>query len=459
MYDPMEHESFVVQDEMKQPKKKNPMGFKIVALCLACTLLGGGAGLGAALAVRGGGQPAVSTEPDTIFESTAPATDAVAVTTLPEEGSALTPAQVYARNVGSCVGITVSTTTTNVFGYTTKYAATGSGFVLTQNGYIATNYHVIEQAAKSSNVSITVSFQNGKSYKAKYVGGESDNDVAVLKIEAEGLTPAVLGDSDRLVVGESVYAIGNPLGELTYSLTDGLVSALDRVITTGSGSDATSMNMLQTNCAINPGNSGGPLFNRYGQVIGITTAKMSSGGTSDSASVEGLGFAIPINDVKSILTDLIQKGYVTGRPSLGIRVSSVSQEDADRYGLRVGAYVEDVQAGSAAEKAGLEAGDIIIAIDEREVASSAELIAAKGQYRAGESATLTVLRGGKELKIEVTFDEEKEKEKEKAPDETREEKPAEQETPRQDDGNDRGGQGGYEFYWPFGDFPFSEFFR
>ena len=193
-------------------------------------------------------------------------------------GEPMTPEQLYASNLASCVGITVSTTSVNIFGQTTTSAASGSGFVLTQDGYIVTNYHVIEDAAKDSSVSIEVSFADGKQYTAKLVGGEQDNDVAVLKIEASDLTPVKLGDSDQLVVGEGVYTIGNPLGELTYSLTDGLVSALDRLITTTStnpstgAAETTTLNVLQTNCDINPGNSGGPLFDSYGNVVGIVTA-------------------------------------------------------------------------------------------------------------------------------------------------------------------------------------------
>ena len=174
-------------------------------------------------------------------------------------------------------------------------AAAGSGFVISSDGYIVTNYHVIKDAT-----SIRVAFVDGQTYDAKLVGGEAENDVAVLKIEATGLHALTLGDSDSLVVGEPVYTIGNPLGELTWSLTDGLVSAKDRSVTTSEGQ---TMNMLQTNTAINSGNSGGPLFNAYGEVVGITSAKLSSNGDSSEASIEGLGFAIPINDVRSMITD------------------------------------------------------------------------------------------------------------------------------------------------------------
>lgn len=451
MFDPNVEPEFTVRTPEKKPARKH-LGLKIAALCLVCAVIGGAAGFGGAYAARQTvAQLDGAAAPATIYESTAPTADAVTVTNLPT-GTSLTPAQVYKNNVGSCVGITVSTTT-NVFGYTTTSAATGSGFVLTRDGYIATNYHVIEAAAKNSGVPITVSFQNGKSYQAKLVGGEADNDVAVLKIDDSSLTPVTLGDSSQLEVGQAVYAIGNPLGELTYSLTDGLVSALDRVITTGNGSDATSLNMLQTNCAINPGNSGGPLFNEYGQVVGITTAKVSNSGSSGSASVEGLGFAIPINDVKVILTDLIQRGYVTGKPSLGVRISSVSQQDALRYGLRVGAYVESVIDGSCAQRAGLQTGDIIVALDDTEIGSAAALVAAKTQYRAGDTATVTVIRSGQEMKLQLTFDEEK-------PDTTAAAEPDTSKTPQEEQQQGgRSGQDGY-YSWPFGDlFPFSEFFR
>ena len=380
-----------------KPARKNRTGLKIAALCLSCALLGGIAGVGSVLIanrVEGKGQTTIYHGEHTPV--------AVTVANVPS-ATPLTPAQVYAANVEACVGITVSTTT-NVFGYTTTAAATGSGFVISRDGYIVTNHHVIEEATRDKTVPITVSFQNGDSYEAKLVGSEADNDVAVLKIEAENLTPVVLGDSDKLVVGEAVYAIGNPLGELTYSLTDGLVSALDRVITTGSGNDATSLNMLQTNCAINSANSGGPLFNAYGEVIGITTAKMS-GSSGTSASIEGLGFAVPVNDVKSIITDLIEHGYVTGKPYLGVQVNMVD-ENVQRYGIPAGAVVEHVAEGSCAQKAGLQVNDIITAIDGTAIDSPSALTAAlSSDYKAGDTATLTVVRQQQVLQLKVTLDE------------------------------------------------------
>ncbi len=241
------------------PQKHRGSGRRIAALILACAVVGGGAGVGGAALYSS----VFASQPSVIYQNTQPiSTQADPVAS--SSGQAMTPEQLYAANVDACVGITVSTTMTNIFGYTSTSAASGSGFVITADGYIVTNYHVIEDAVKDSSVSITVSFHDGSSYPATLVRGEEDNDVAVLKIEASGLQTVTLGDSDQLKVGQAVMAIGNPLGELTYSLTDGLISALDRLITTGSGNDSTTMNVLQTNCAINPGNSGGPLFNSYG---------------------------------------------------------------------------------------------------------------------------------------------------------------------------------------------------
>lgn len=433
------HTTYRMVGDVEQPVKKRRCGTKIAALCLCCALLGGIAGVGgAALAEHFGNNG------ETTIYHGEHTPMAVTVANVPS-ATALTPAQVYAANVDACVGITVSTTT-NVFGYTTTAAATGSGFVITRDGYIVTNHHVIEEAVKDKTVPITVSFQNGESYEAKLVGSEADNDVAVLKIEAQGLTPVVLGDSDKLVVGEAVYAIGNPLGELTYSLTDGLVSALDRVITTGSGNNATSLNMLQTNCAINSGNSGGPLFNAYGEVIGITTAKMSS--TGASASVEGLGFAVPVNDIKDIIKDLIEHGYVTGKPYMGVQISSVSELDAKRYGLKVGAYVDVVEENSSAEKAGLKVGDIIIAIDDTEINTHSALVATVATYRAGDTVTLKILRDQKEMELKLTL-----AEKQPAEEQPQSQQPQPSQQQQQPSGGQQyGGNDRYYSQWPFGNF-------
>lgn len=415
-----------------QPPKKKGKARKIIALVLACALVGGGAGVGGA-ALYGH-----LTQPETVvYEGERPQVQTVVNS---NNGQPMTAEQLYAANLASCVGITVNTTV-NIFGQTTTSAASGSGFVLTQDGYIVTNYHVIEDAAEDSSVSIEVSFANGDKYTAKLVGGEQDNDIAVIKIDATGLQPVTLGDSDELVVGETVYAIGNPLGELTYSLTDGIISALDRLITTSSTNqngqtETTTLNVLQTNCAINPGNSGGPLFDSYGNVVGIVSAKYTQ--SSSGVSAEGLGFAIPVNDVKDILSDLIEHGYVTGKPYMGIQVKDVSSE-AQLYGISAGAAVAYVADGSCAQKAGLQVNDIIIAIDDTAIDSSTALTAALStDYKAGDTATLTVLRNQEQIKLTITFDE----------------KNAQTEAANQNQQQSTQQQPnyGYSYQWPFGSF-------
>ena len=423
-------------------KKNQAQRKRIVALLLACAIVGGSAGVGGAALY---GRLSSSGNTTTIYEAERPQVQTVVNS---NKGQPMTPEQLYAANLASCVGITVSTTTVNIFGQTTTSAASGSGFVLSQDGYIATNYHVIEEAANDSSVAIEVSFADGKKYTAKLVGGEQDNDVAVLKIDASGLTPVTLGDSDKLVVGESVYAIGNPLGELTYSFTDGMVSALDRLITTSSANangqtEQTTLNVLQTNCAINPGNSGGPLFDSYGNVVGIVSAKYTQ--STSGVSAEGLGFALPINDVKAILADLIEHGYVTGKPYLGIQVTDVSSE-AQRYGVVAGAAVQYVADGSCAQKAGLQTGDIITAVDDTAIDSSSALTAAlSSNYKAGDTATFTVVRSQQEQKIKITFDEKNS--------ETEAKNQVQQNTQNQQSQQNQQNQqqGGY-YQWPFPNF-------
>ena len=423
--------------------RKRPGRFtkRAIALLLACVVVGGAAGAGGAAAYQ------QFAKPDTVvYQGERPTVDVDTVANS-NGGQPMTPEQLYAANLASCVGITVSTTSVNIFGQTTTSAASGSGFVLTQDGYIVTNYHVIEDAVDDSSVSIEVSFADGTQYTATLVGGEQDNDVAVLKIDATGLQPVTLGDSDQLVVGETVYTIGNPLGELTYSLTDGLVSALDRLITTSSTNqttgktETTTLNVLQTNCDINPGNSGGPLFDSYGNVVGIVTAKYTQ--TSSGVSAEGLGFALPINDVKEIINDLIEHGYVTGKPYLGIQVQDVSSE-AQRYGISAGAAVLYVADGSCAQEAGLQVNDIIIAIDDTAIDSSSALTAAlSSNYKAGDTVTLTVIRNQEQVQLSVTLDEQNEQ---------TEAANQIQEQSNQNQQNNSQSGGSYYNNWPFGGF-------
>ena len=309
-----------------------------------------------------------------------------------DTGKLMTAAEVYAANVNSTVGITTSVTT-NFWGFQTTSAASGSGFILTGDGYVLTNYHVIE----SSN-SISVTLYDGKSYDAVLIGYDESSDIAVLKIDAEGLTPVVLGDSDNLNVGDSVVAIGNPLGELTFSLTSGAVSALNREITL---SNSVTMNLIQTDCAINSGNSGGALFNLYGEVIGITNAKYS--GSGSGASIDNIGFAIPINHVRGIVESIIENGYVA-KPYIGVIVSDVSEETMG-YGLPAGAAVKAVSEDSPAEKAGLQVNDIITAVNGKEISGRTGLSEAVSAASVGDTLTLTVYRQGNTISVDVTVGE------------------------------------------------------
>ena len=300
-----------------------------------------------------------------------------------------TPAEIYADCVNSVVAITNNATTTNVFGQTSPTASSGSGFIVSADGYIITNYHVVEGAD-----TLEVTLTNGDSYTAELIGYDSDNaDIALIKIDATGLTPVSLGNSDALAVGEQVVAIGNPLGELTNTLTVGYISALDRVIAMDTDKD---LNVMQTDCAINPGNSGGPLFDMHGNVIGITTAKYSS------STVEGIGFVIPINDVTAIIGDLVQYGYVTGRPWLGVTVRNLSEDVIAYYGLS-GIYVNDVVTSGPAAEAGLQAGDIITALNGEKLSTTTELTTALKNCTAGDVVTLSVLRNGEALTLTVTL--------------------------------------------------------
>ena len=249
-----------------------------------------------------------------------------------------------------------------------------------------------------------MTLNNGDSYDAKLVGGEELNDVAVLKIDGvSGLKPVVLGDSTDLVVGETVCTIGNALGTLSFSQTSGYVSSTGRSITM---SDGTVMNnMIQTDCTINSGNSGGPLFDSYGRVVGITSAKLSNNGQSSQATIEGIGFAIPINDVIGIITDFMEYGYVTGRPYMGITVGDVTESDQQRFGFPSGAVVTSVEEGSCAEAAGLKQGDVITKMDDTEITGMNQMVSVKNRYKAGQTVTLEVFRFGESLTLSITFDE------------------------------------------------------
>ena len=347
----------------------------------------------------------------------------------------LTPAEVYAANVNSTVGITTSITV-NYWGYQSTAAASGSGFIISEDGYIVTNHHVIEDSD-----SVTVTLYDGTQYDAEIVGYDASNDLAVLKVDAQGLTPVVIGDSDNLNVGDPVVAIGNPLGELTFSLTSGSVSALNRPVTL---SNTVTMELIQTDCAINSGNSGGALFNLYGEVIGITNAKYSSSSYSE-ASIDNIGFAIPMNNVMKQIKGLIEDGYIS-KPYIGVSVGAVSA-DAQAYGIPAGAAVQSVTENSPAEKAGLKAGDVITAVDGTKVESGTELVDVIGDLEVGQTLTLDVYRKGENLQLKVTTEEHRQSGKESS---------SQQQNQQQGSQNQQGQQG--QQGTPSLPWPWSEFF-
>ena len=304
-----------------------------------------------------------------------------------------TAAEIYAANVNSTVGISTSIDY-NYYGSKTTAAVSGSGFILTDDGYIVTNYHVIQDAKE-----VKVTTFDNKSYPAEIIGYDEDNDIAVLKIDAQGLTPVILGDSDSMNVGDDVVAIGNPLGELSFSLTKGCISALNRTITI----DNKPMTLIQTDCAINSGNSGGALFNMYGEVIGITNAKYSNNGGTD-ASIESIGFAIPINTVRGMIESIIEKGYVS-KPYIGVYAETVTPNTD--YKATSGIGIHDIIPGSPAERAKLKKGDVIIKIDGQYVTDIAELKSNIARAGIGGKLELTILRDGKEITVEVDVEENK----------------------------------------------------
>ncbi len=428
-----------------EPKKKRNTG-KIVALVLALVVLIGASGVGGGVlyasmnnlvvsektetaealpetgdAQRGpASEPALRNEPETeapeinrggtlnaqiVGGSSAPTSVRAQYT-----GDALSAEEIYALAVNSCVGIQTDVTS-NVFGQVVSGAISGSGFIISPDGYILTNYHVI-QTADEQGLDITVNLYNGDSYTAAIVGKDAENDVALIKIDGENLPALVLNTSGDLMVGQTVYAIGNPLGELTYSMSNGIVSALDREITVESN---VSINMFQLTAAINSGNSGGPVLNERGEVIGIASAKYADTG------VEGLGFAIPVDDAMKIANDIVTYGFVRGKPYFGITVATAGSS-GNGYGYPYGfgfgygygqqntntvsgAEIRAVDENSCAAKAGLEVGDIITKLGDKDIRNQSDLIIAKAAYHAGDTATLTVYRDGEYQEKTIVFDE------------------------------------------------------
>ena len=301
---------------------------------------------------------------------------------LADHGQELTAQEVYAK---------VNPATVLVVAQTGESASIGTGVIMTEDGYVITNAHVI-----SGGESCWVMLAGGWDYDAELVGFDADQDIAVLKlVDAEGLPTVEFGDSELAEVGDQVYAIGNPLGvELRGTMTEGIISAINRNVEL----EGRTLNVLQTTAALNNGNSGGPLINRYGQVIGINTLKMSGTGAPDEATVEGLGFALPISSAYFVINDIIASGEYHGTPTLGIMVSAMETDSGDSLVMAI-----SVSEGSSAEEAGVLPGDIILAVDGRSVQTTAELMAIRRGHAVGDTMTLTLLRDGNSFDVDVVL--------------------------------------------------------
>lgn len=367
------------------PRKKRGIGKKVLAGVLALVLVAavsfGGGFAGYQVASKNGGQ--------TVMYQAASGGSATSTSStgssLSDVASAVTPSVV--------VVTTEQIVTDNYFwGGQQVLSGAGSGVILTTDGYIVTNYHVVEGARQ-----ISVTLHDDSTYTATVVGSDQQSDIALLKIDATGLTPAVLGDSDSVQVGEVVIAVGNPMGTLGGTVTDGIVSALNRDISV----EGNEMTLMQTSAAISPGNSGGGLFNTNGELIGIVNAKYSD------EDAEGLGFAIPVNTMKTVVQDLLENGYVTGRPALGITVITVGDvQTAMQYGVSsLGVYVNSVDEGSGAEAAGMKAGDRIVSIGTQLVESTDDVTNALKSYNVGDVVEVQVDRGRELITLQVTLGE------------------------------------------------------
>ena len=393
-----------IPEVSKPPRQKN-YAVAIVAVAVGCSILGGVTGAGGVVlfnTVFGRSQTSSRVEQTTdrvtedstgIVRGQRDDSDAMNVSYV-NTGSLMNASEIYAANVNSTVGIQTQVTT-NYFGYKTTAAASGSGFILTADGYIVTNYHVVEDSDK-----IKVTTYDDTTYDAELIGYDEINDIAVLKIDAKGLVPVIVGDSDKLNVGDDVIAIGNPLGELTFSLTEGVVSAVNRKITI----DQKAMNLIQTDCAINSGNSGGALFNSYGEVIGITNAKYSTNIMSNEASIDNVGFAIPLNQVIDTIESIIKDGSIE-KSYIGINAYEARMSRSSSATYVVVASVID---GSPAEEAGLKSDDVILAVNGKEISSMTEFMSIIGTVSKGETVKLTVARDNDTIDIDVRVEKRRE---------------------------------------------------
>ena len=377
----------------KKPKKNAGKAAKsIVALVLAAAMGFMGGFVGARF---GGGSKLVIQQVERSDSAAADSESAAGGTSV---SSGMTTAQVAKTVSPSVVVITTEQVVYSQwswYGQSQVESGAGSGVIISSDGYILTCDHVVSGA---SNITVTI---GDKDYPATIIGEDSTSDIAVIKIEADGLTPAIVGDSDKLAVGDNVLAVGNPLGELGGTVTSGIVSALNRSVSIQSSSSVNTMSLIQMDASVSPGNSGGGLFNMNGELVGVVNAK------SSDSDAEGLGFAIPINDAMKVAQDLLENGYVTGRPYMGITYLAVTDaQTAQQLGVNAyGIYVADVVKGGPADKAGLKVGDRIVSIDGTEVAQKTDLGTIIQQHSAGDTLSITVARGGQMQTVSLTLGE------------------------------------------------------
>lgn len=382
------HSANAKPPKAKKPKKqRKPISRGGIAIALAVTMVFS-CGLG-----FGGGYFAnkVNTSTSGSLNITKTSNSGT-TTTASSTSTANSTSEIVKKTADSVVEISTESVVTGSFAQQYVQQGAGSGVIISQDGYILTNNHVINGAN-----SVKVRLRDGTEYDATIIGSDSDNDIALLKVSATGLSPATFGDSNSLAVGDYVVAIGNPLGELGGTVTDGIISALARKVTI----EDTQMTLLQTNAQVNPGNSGGGLFNANGELVGIVNAKQSA------TEVEGIAFAIPINNVLDILSDLKEYGYVTGKVDLGIDFTDItSDETAFYYGVnQTGCYVLSVDSGSNAEKAGVTRGDLVTKVNDTDVSSSSDITAALEKAEVGDTVTFTVSRRGTSKTISFVLEE------------------------------------------------------
>mgnify|MGYP000236757899 FL=1 len=382
------HSANAKPPKAKKPKKqRKPISRGGIAIALAVTMVFS-CGLG-----FGGGYFANKVNTSTSGSLNITKTSNSGTTTTASSTSkANSTSEIVKKTADSVVEISTESVVTGSFAQQYVQQGAGSGVIISQDGYILTNNHVINGAN-----SVKVRLRDGTEYDATIIGSDSDNDIALLKVSATGLSPATFGDSNSLAVGDYVVAIGNPLGELGGTVTDGIISALARKVTI----EDTQMTLLQTNAQVNPGNSGGGLFNENGELVGIVNAKQSA------TEVEGIAFAIPINNVLDILSDLKEYGYVTGKVDLGIDFTDItSDETAFYYGVnQTGCYVLSVDSGSNAEKAGVTRGDLVTKVNDTDVSSSSDITTALEKAEVGDTVTFTVSRRGTSKTISFVLEE------------------------------------------------------